>query len=104
MQLNKLINTRYGQMLINSNDTIIGRYLDLYGEWYQAELDLLKDYIQPGFYCLDIGANVGTHTLFFANIVGKEGRIYSFEPQRVIFQLLSANIALNDYLNVWTNY
>ena len=30
------------------------------------------------------------------------GRIYAFEPQRPIFQILTGNVALNNFYNVWT--
>jgi len=32
---------------------------------------------------IDIGANVGAHTLFFAKAVGPAGRVFAFEPQRM---------------------
>ena len=101
MEVNRLTETRYGKMLYNKNDTIIGKSLELYGEWYQSELDFLKKHIQKGATCLDIGANIGTHTLFFAEAVGENGVVIAFEPQRLIYQLLLANIAINSALNVF---
>ncbi|CDR35227.1 FkbM family methyltransferase [Criblamydia sequanensis] len=101
MEVNRLTETRYGKMLYNKNDTIIGKSLELYGEWYQSELDFLKKFIPKGASCLDIGANIGTHTLFFADAVGENGVVIAFEPQRLIFQLLLANIAINNVLNVF---
>lgn len=101
MEVNCLTETRYGKMFYNKNDTIIGKSLELYGEWYQSELDFLKKVIPKGGTCLDIGANIGTHTLFFADAVGENGVVIAFEPQRLIFQLLLANIAINNVLNVF---
>jgi FkbM family methyltransferase len=49
-----------------------------------------------------MGSNVGAHTLHLARLVGKAGAVYAFEPQRVIFQLLCANVALNELFNVRT--
>jgi FkbM family methyltransferase len=102
MGLNRLTPTRYGLMLYNSNDTIIGKDLEAYGEWSQAEMDFLLPYIPTNGLCVDIGANIGTHTLFFANVVGAEGLVFAFEPQPIVFQLLCGNVALNDLLNVRT--
>jgi hypothetical protein len=62
VELNKLTDTRYGKIPYNKHDSIIGRDLERYGEWYQAECDLLKKYIQPGWHCLDIGANIAVRT------------------------------------------
>jgi FkbM family methyltransferase len=99
-ELNKLTDTRYGRMLYNVNDKFLGRSLELYGEWSQEEMDFLGPFIPSGGVCIDVGANIGTHTLFFANAVGKKGRVIAFEPQHIMFQLLCANIALNQHLNV----
>src|SRR5689334_14706450 len=92
--------TRHGLMMYNSNDTYIGRSLDLYGEWCEGEADLLRKILRPGAVVLDIGANIGTHTLFFAGAVGPGGRVLAYEPQRVIHQILCANLALNSIKHV----
>ncbi len=88
--------TRYGLMMFNRNDIIIGRSLDRYGEWTEGEMDLLRPVIRPGDLVLDIGANIGTHTLAFANLVGPTGAVVAFEPQPTVFNILAANLALNN--------
>src|SRR5690606_21717953 len=42
---------------------------------------------------VDVGANIGNHTLFFAKVMGQ--RVYSFEPFPENLRLLKKNIALN---------
>ena len=49
---------------------------------------------------LDVGANIGTHTLAMASLVGQSGRVLAFEAQRSVFQTLCANVALNSLDNV----
>jgi len=56
---------------------------------------LLAAYLRPGDVYVDVGANVGTHTLAAARCVGPNGRVYSFEPHPSIYKCLVANIALN---------
>jgi len=82
-------------MLFGANDLHIGRSLDLYGEWAEQELSLLSSVLRAGDTALDVGANIGTHTLAFARAVGSTGRVFAFEPQRLVFQTLCANLALN---------
>jgi FkbM family methyltransferase len=93
--------TRYGTVLYPKNDSLIGRSLELYGEWAQHEINFMKRYIQPGDFCVDMGAYIGTHTLFFANQVGPVGKVFAFEMQRIMVQLLCANASNNRYLNVF---
>jgi FkbM family methyltransferase len=84
----------------NVNDRYIGRSLDVYGEWAEAELDLLSQVLKPGDIVLDVGANIGTHTVPLARKVGETGAVVAFEPQRLTFQFLCGNIALNALTNV----
>lgn len=86
---------RHGMMLYNVNDRYVGRSLELYGEFSQGEVELFAQVVRPGDVVVEAGANIGAHTLFFANQVGPKGRVIAFEPQRLAFQALCANMALN---------
>jgi FkbM family methyltransferase len=97
---NQLADCRYGRVLFNKNDRYIGRSLDLYGEFSEGEIDLFRQIVQPGGVVVEVGANIGTHTLFFARQVGHAGAVLAFEPQRLVFQCLCANMALNSVTNV----
>jgi len=97
---NVLTEARHGLVLYNRHDVYIGRSLELYGEWSAGETDLLCQVLQPGMVVVDAGANIGTHTLAFARAVAPGGVVYAFEPQRIVYQTLVANVALNSLTNV----
>jgi len=86
---------RHGLFMFNCNDRFVGRSLDLYGEWCEAELELLLPLVRAGDVVIDVGANIGTHAVPFASAAGRSGRVIAFEPQRAAFQMLCGNIALN---------
>lgn len=92
---------RHGLFMYNRNDAFIGRSLDQYGEWCDFEIQLLRGFIKPGDTVIDAGANIGTHAIPFANLVGPTGRVHAYEPQRRNFQMLSGNVALNGLDNVF---
>jgi FkbM family methyltransferase len=54
--------------------------------------------LQPGHVVLDIGANIGAHTLPFANAVGPQGRVHAFEPTDFATAKLRRNLELNPAL------
>jgi FkbM family methyltransferase len=55
--------------------------------------------IVEGAVVLDVGANIGNHTIFFSKIAGATS-VSAFEPQRQVFQILERNIALNSLPSV----
>lgn len=97
---NCLNRSRHGLMLYNRHDIYIGRSLDRYGEFSEAEIEVLRQVVEPGDIVVEAGASVGAHTLAFANLVGAHGAVHAFEPQRIVFQTLCANMALNSVVNV----
>lgn len=48
----------------------------------------------------DIGANIGTYSTWLARAF-PYGKIYCFEPQRLIFQMLCGNLAINNIENCY---
>ena len=49
---------------------------------------------------IDIGANFGFHSMEFADLVGENGKVISFEPQRLVYYQLCANTLINGYDNI----
>lgn len=91
---------RYGTMLFNSNDQFVGRSLSLYGEWSEPESFLFSQMVRQGDIVVEAGANIGSHTVMLSHAVGETGAVFAFEPQRLTHQLLCANLAQNERLNV----
>src|SRR5262245_43278583 len=95
---------RDGYFLINRKDVYVGRALELYGEYNGLEAAFLKRLVMPGDVVVEVGANIGSHTVGLANAVGAQGKVYAFEPQRACYALLQAQIALNRLSNVVIAY
>ncbi len=53
---------------------------------------------EPSSLVLDIGANIGAHTLHLAGLVGPRGRVMAFEPTDFAFRKLRRNLDLNPSL------
>jgi FkbM family methyltransferase len=58
----------------------------------------LRKLVSPGSLVLDIGANIGAHTLHLAQLVGPAGRVMAFEPTDFAFRKLGRNLELNPSL------
>ena len=57
---------KHGVFSFFKNDTIIGKSLDLYGEYAEYEFMLLNNLIAPDHIVIDVGANIGLHTVWFS--------------------------------------
>src|SRR5918996_4770073 len=74
-------------------DYLPDRLRILTGRYEAEELGLMRRLVQPGQTIIDVGANVGYTARFFAKIVGPRGKVYAFEPNRLIYPLLKRNVA-----------
>lgn len=92
---------KHGTFVFFNSDAPIGHCLDVYGEWAEPELQFIKPYLKDTTHVIDVGANIGTHTVFFAKNC-KNGLIHAFEPQYYINQVLTSNVVLNNCFNVKT--
>lgn len=100
---NYLVRGRHGWFVANHNDFFLGYALIRYGEYGEHEGRFLASLLQPGDSVVEVGANIGSHTVGLANLVGPQGRVVAIEPQPVIHQYLCANISLNGLFNVTTH-
>lgn len=64
------------------------------GVFYESDLLVaVAPFLRRGNHVMDVGANVGTHTVFFAGVCGCE--VTAFEPNSAATDQLAANIAAN---------
>jgi len=97
-------------MLINRNDSVISKRISETGNWELDYIEFLKVLIAKchpegsEIEIIDAGANLGVYTLSMARIPGLQVKVYAIEAQRLFFQMLNANVALNSLENVWTHH
>lgn len=56
--------------------------------------------LKPGMTVIDLGAQYGYYTLIFAKLVGEDGHVYSFEPDKKNCRQIENSIAKNGFLNI----
>ena len=87
----EIVETQFGNFIIDEYD-LIGNYIKNNKVWEYHLYEIYSQMITKEYYCIDAGANLGFHSVQFGNLSKK---VYSFEPQRYIFNQLSANILFN---------
>lgn len=88
------------KLYIDKNDRVVSAKLLLDGVWEEYETELFQKSIRLADIVVDIGANIGYHTVIAAGLVGKKGHVYAFEPDPHNFQLLTKSVTSNNFQNV----
>ena len=91
-----------GNFCLIEND-LISNYINNNGYWESHLYSLYSKIIKPDSIVLDGGANIGFHTIQFAKLANK-GKVYAFEPQPLIFNVLSTNVLINGASEIISQY
>jgi len=103
---NKSIMQIEGSKMYMNTDNLPERYgkalraYAIFCGWEKSTTEMFKKVVKQGDVVVDLGANMGYFTLLAAKLVGKEGKVYAFEPAPINYSLLIKNIELNGYNNV----
>ena len=84
----------------------VGFQLIEHGKYESREVEVLKDllrvrrkYYGDGVVALDVGANIGVHSVEWAKMMTKWGHVVAIEAQERIFYALCGNLTLQNCLN-----
>jgi FkbM family methyltransferase len=83
----------YGNFCLVEDD-LISNCINTSGAWEPHLFHFYKEFIKPGYTIIDGGANIGFHAVQFAKL-STPGLVYCFEPQPLIFNVLSTNSLIN---------
>lgn len=78
----------------------IGRYLYFRGSFEEQILKKIRHVVKNGDHILDVGANIGVHSLVFSTLVGNSGKVVAIEPQSKVRKRLKFNLKNNQANNV----
>lgn len=85
------------KMYAVASDITVTPHLCLDGFWESWVTLALCRTIQPGFACVDVGANHGYFTLIMADAAGDGGRVLAIEPNPELTRLLELTLRLNGF-------
>ena len=78
----------------------LGWHVAFFGT-YEPELrDIVRTVLPLGGVAVDVGANVGWHTLLMARLVGQGGRVLAAEANPSVRKRLNGNLELNRFAQV----
>ena len=84
------------RMLLDTNEYLQAQ-LYLFNAYEPETISFIENVVSKDNVTIDIGANVGYISLVLADLVGKNGKVYSFEAEPNNYEVLGMNKNLNDY-------
>lgn len=90
---------RFGDIFEFDIRSDILKRIVVYGEYEFEHLEIIEKYIQPDKDMLDIGANIGLYTVFFARRIAKDKHVLAIEPAPNALRLLERNLQRNGVAN-----
>ena len=81
-------------------DRTISKKIAIYGDYEGYMREVLLSYARAASTVVDVGANIGLHTIPLSKQVGENGNIIAFEPDPDNYSILLSNIKLNSSDNV----
>jgi FkbM family methyltransferase len=94
-EMGELCMVRDGLAFLARPSIPIGWHVAFFGT-YEPELrEIFRAMLRPGGVAVDVGANIGWHTLLMAHLVGAQGRVLAAEANPSVRQKLQENLDLN---------
>ena len=91
---------RDGAIFVTQPGVLLGWHVAFFGT-YEPELrEIFRAVLPAGGVAVDVGANVGWHTLLLARLVGDGGRVLAAEPNPSVRARLQENLNLNRFRHV----
>jgi FkbM family methyltransferase len=76
------------KLVLNPENGLLDKNIYINGPYEGDILNEFMKVIKSGDTCLDVGANIGHHSIFLAKLVGETGKVVAFEPiQRLADQI-----------------
>jgi FkbM family methyltransferase len=87
-----------GQMfIVNTEARDIATWIIHIGVWEAFVDNILCALARPGDTFLDIGSNMGYYAVKIGGLVGENGRVFAYEPNPDLFEVLSDNMHINGF-------
>jgi FkbM family methyltransferase len=88
------------KLYISPRNGFIDNYIFLYGVYESFMLDIITEHLHEGMTYVDIGANIGQHSMYASTLVGRHGSVYAFEPIPHVYEQLIASAKANHFEHI----
>ena len=87
------------RLVLDMREPFMAHHLIEHGEWETSVREIIRKLLPVGGFFIDVGANIGVHSLFAASLVGPTGKVLALEPAPVTCDILRENVEINGLLS-----
>lgn len=88
------------RIFLDMKEPFMALHMLEHGEWETPLRRELAKVLKEGKVFIDVGANIGLHSLYASTLVGRSGSIFALEPHPVTYNQLRKNIEINGLLDL----
>lgn len=85
------------RLLLDPDEPFMTMHMLEHGLWEPEVRAVMSRILKPGGVFVDVGANIGLHTLYAATCVGEGGKVFAVEPHPRLHRLLKLNVEINGF-------
>jgi FkbM family methyltransferase len=89
-------NSKYGDITLLKNEVPIADFFRRGIYWDEDTLIKLREYIDPTRNILEIGGHCGTSSVVYSSFLNNDSKLFVYEPQQNMYNLLVQNITQNN--------
>lgn len=93
------LTTKSGDLFDADLSSFLEWQLWVFGGFEEHFGELFRRLVSPGDRCVDVGANIGVHTVRLAKLAGAAGQVIAIEPDPGVAERTRRNIMLNQLAN-----
>ncbi len=93
------LTTKFGDLFEADLSSLLEWQLWAFGCYEEHFAELFRCLVSPDDCCIDVGANIGVHTVRLAKLVGSRGQVIALEPEEEAARRAHRNIMLNQLSN-----
>jgi FkbM family methyltransferase len=85
---------------IDPKNGYLDKQVHVYGRYEDHIVQAMQKHITKGSVCVDIGANIGVHSISMSHFTGEQGVVHAFEPIPYLREQMSRSLNVNFIKNV----
>ncbi len=95
-----LTRTIFGhKIFLDTRDISLCPHIILDGNWEMWITNVFTNLVKDGMNIVEIGTNIGYYSVIFASKIGESGKLFAFEANPRIFEMLHQTVEINGFLN-----